>query len=140
MPFTSLPICLDLTNVVSVSAGLRHTAVATRDGRAYTWGHGHRGQLGHIDSEGQLVKQQPTPKVVDHVEGKVRRGASLHRLLGAFILYLLKGENPLLWTLLFLLFFFLSLFMEGKVRRGASLHDFPGAYILSLLRGKVLRY
>ncbi|XP_050726265.1 secretion-regulating guanine nucleotide exchange factor-like [Eriocheir sinensis] len=71
VPFTSLPICLDLTNVVSVSAGLRHTAVATRDGRAYTWGHGHRGQLGHIDSEGQLVKQQPTPKVVDHVEGKV---------------------------------------------------------------------
>ncbi|KAG7170656.1 Secretion-regulating guanine nucleotide exchange factor-like [Homarus americanus] len=71
VPFTSLPICLDLTNVVSVSAGLRHTAVATRDGRAYTWGHGHRGQLGHIDSEGQLVKLQPTPRVVDHIEGKV---------------------------------------------------------------------
>ncbi|XP_071543496.1 secretion-regulating guanine nucleotide exchange factor [Panulirus ornatus] len=71
VPFTSLPICLDLTNVVSVSAGLRHTAAATRDGRAYTWGQGHRGQLGHIDSEGQLVKQQPTPRVVDHIEGKV---------------------------------------------------------------------
>lgn len=73
VPFTSLPICLDLTNVVSVSAGLRHTAAATRDGRAYTWGQGNRGQLGHIDSEGQLVKQQPTPRVVDHIEGKVRQ-------------------------------------------------------------------
>lgn len=71
VPFTSLPISLNLTNVVSVSAGLRHTAVATRDGRAYTWGHGHRGQLGHIDGDGQLVKQQPTPRVVDHVEGVV---------------------------------------------------------------------
>lgn len=71
MPFTSLPICLDVVNVVSVSAGLRHTAVATRDGRAYTWGHGHRGQLGHIDSDGQVVKLQPTPRVVDHIEGKV---------------------------------------------------------------------
>lgn len=71
VPFTSLPICLDVVNVVSVSAGLRHTAVATRDGRAYTWGHGHRGQLGHIDSDGQVVKLQPTPRVVDHIEGKV---------------------------------------------------------------------
>lgn len=71
VPFTSLPICLDLMNVVSVSAGLRHTAVATRDGRVYTWGQGHRGQLGHIDSEGQMVKLQPTPRVVDHMEGKV---------------------------------------------------------------------
>ncbi|KAK7076378.1 hypothetical protein SK128_014792 [Halocaridina rubra] len=71
VPFSSLPICLDLTNVVSVAAGLRHTAVATRDGRAYTWGQGHRGQLGHIDSEGQVVKLQPIPRVMDHIEGKV---------------------------------------------------------------------
>ena len=78
VPFTSLPISLNLTNVVSVSAGLRHTAVATRDGRAYTWGHGHRGQLGHIDGDGQLVKQQPTPRVVDHVEGVVSEGREGH--------------------------------------------------------------
>lgn len=71
VPFSSLPICLDLTNVVSVAAGLRHTAVATRDGRAYTWGQGHRGQLGHVDTEGIVVKQQPTPRVMDHIECKV---------------------------------------------------------------------
>ncbi|XP_076033632.1 secretion-regulating guanine nucleotide exchange factor [Oratosquilla oratoria] len=70
VPFTSLPICLDISNVVSVGAGLRHTAVTTRDGRVYTWGHGHRGQLGHLDSDGKMVKIQNVPRVVDHLQGK----------------------------------------------------------------------
>ena len=82
VPFSSLPICLDLTNVVSVAAGLRHTAVATRDGRAYTWGQGHRGQLGHIDDEGSVVKQQPTPRVMDHIEGKVMLFSFCNYLFG----------------------------------------------------------
>ena len=60
-----------MTNVVSVSAGLRHVAVATQDGRVYTWGQGHKGQLGHIDTEGHLVKLQPTPRPVEPLETEV---------------------------------------------------------------------
>jgi len=71
VPYSSLPICLELHDVVSVAAGLRHTAVATKEGTVYTWGSGNHGQLGHIDSQGKVIKLQPTPKLVELIEGKV---------------------------------------------------------------------
>jgi len=30
VPFSSLPICLELTEVICVSAGLRHTVICTK--------------------------------------------------------------------------------------------------------------
>uniref|UniRef100_A0A2P2I0C3 Secretion-regulating guanine nucleotide exchange factor-like n=1 Tax=Hirondellea gigas TaxID=1518452 RepID=A0A2P2I0C3_9CRUS len=71
VPFSSLPICLQLKNVVSVAAGLRHTVVATRDGVVYSWGHGHRGQLGHLSDDGSTLKILATPKLIEALQTKV---------------------------------------------------------------------
>ena len=41
--------------VVFVAAGGNHTVAVTAGGRLYTWGDGHRGQLGHGDTARRLV-------------------------------------------------------------------------------------
>ena len=46
-----------------------------RSGAVYTWGHGHRGQLGHLTYDGSTVKIQAKPKLLDTIETKVgKRG------------------------------------------------------------------
>ena len=71
VPFSCLPICLNISDVISIAAGLRHTVLATREGRVYSWGHGNRGQLGHVDIEGKMIRKQSIPKVVEAIDMKV---------------------------------------------------------------------
>ncbi|RXG73809.1 Secretion-regulating guanine nucleotide exchange factor [Armadillidium vulgare] len=75
VPFSSLPICLDISEAVSIAAGLRHTVIATKEGRVYSWGQGQKGQLGHLDTEGKMIKTQTTPRVVEPLEMKVKKVA-----------------------------------------------------------------
>ncbi|KAA0203260.1 hypothetical protein HAZT_HAZT007685 [Hyalella azteca] len=72
VPFSSLPICLELSNVTCVAAGLRHTVVSTRTGAVYTWGQGHRGQLGHLNNDGLMLKTLAVPRLLTTLEAKVR--------------------------------------------------------------------
>ena len=49
-----------------ISCGVNHTAVCSKDGKLFTFGHGEYGKLGHGDKMKQL-----SPKVVQALQGKV---------------------------------------------------------------------
>ena len=51
--------------VVDVCAGGSHTIAVTADGRAFSWGYGHGGQLGH----GEPAEHQHTPKQITALAG-----------------------------------------------------------------------
>ena len=49
-----------------------------RNGDVYSWGHGTRGQLGHVSQDGNTLKTLSTPKIMDTLETKVRKNISLN--------------------------------------------------------------
>merc|ERR1711936_792517 len=50
----------DLSDIVILSAGLRHAGCVDSRGRVFTWGAGTKGQLGG----GDKIKVRPTPALV----------------------------------------------------------------------------
>ena len=58
--------------VVEVATGAHHTLARTADGKIFSWGRGANGELGHGDTEDQLVPKQIEAAVlaVDEEEGE----------------------------------------------------------------------
>ena len=55
-------------NIVQVSAGQYHSLAISKSGRAYSWGWGVHGQLGHANTDDQLI-----PTLITALIDKVRR-------------------------------------------------------------------
>jgi len=58
---------LDYPNIVSVSCGTSHTVAVDSNNKAYTWGFGGYGRLGHSGTENELV-----PRLMKALDGKNR--------------------------------------------------------------------
>jgi len=59
-------------NVIGVSAGELHTAVWTKEGELFTFGHGFDGRLGH----GGEQDDEPVPRLIEALAGKKVVGAA----------------------------------------------------------------
>ncbi|KAJ9577236.1 hypothetical protein L9F63_006210 [Diploptera punctata] len=62
--YSNIPIKIDVPEITSVSSGLRHTVMITKDGKVLVCGNGRKGQLGLIDDNGETIQQLEQPKEV----------------------------------------------------------------------------
>ena len=49
---------LDMPKIVKISCGPQHTVVVDEDNKAYSWGFGGYGRLGHSETADQLVSSE----------------------------------------------------------------------------------
>jgi hypothetical protein len=62
IPFTTIPLKLDVPLVRNVASGLRHSAILTADGVVMVCGNGKNGQLGLTDNNGMPVVEVEQPQ------------------------------------------------------------------------------
>jgi len=60
-------IALPYPHIVSVSCGLSHSVAVDKNKKAYSWGFGGYGRLGHSETENELV-----PRLIKYLDGKNR--------------------------------------------------------------------
>ena len=62
IPFSHVPIKVDVPEIISVSSGLRHSTMVTKEGKVLVCGNGKRGQLGLVDNNGEPISQLEQPQ------------------------------------------------------------------------------
>jgi alpha-tubulin suppressor-like RCC1 family protein len=62
IPFTNIPLKLEVPHVRTVASGLRHSAILTTDGLVMVCGNGKNGQLGLTDNNGIPVAEVEQPQ------------------------------------------------------------------------------